>query len=81
MQQINKKADIKENNKGGQNEKIHIAVVSGIIFISGNPAGIPNFKGRMKMKNSTTGKKNLEKMLLVYPKRSCFRKFSCIKHL
>jgi len=65
LQQISKEADIKENNTGGQNDKNHIAVVSGIIFISGTPAGIPNFKGRMKIKKSAAGKKNLEKKLLV----------------
>ena len=65
LQQISKKADIKENNKGGQNEKIHIAAVSGIMFISGIPAGAPNFNGRMKMKKSVANKINLKKKLLV----------------
>lgn len=65
MQQISRKAEIKENNKGGQNEKNHIAVVSGIMFISGTPAGIPNFKGRMKMKKSDAVNRKLEKNLLV----------------
>lgn len=63
MQQISRKEEIKENNKGGQNEQIHIAAVSGNMFISGNPAGTPNFKGSMKIKKNSTNKRILEKRL------------------
>ena len=64
MQQIKKKADIKENDKGGQNERSHIMGFPVIMLISGNPAGIPNFKGRIKTKKSIMRKRNFEKILL-----------------
>jgi len=72
MQQISKTADSKENNKGDQNEKIHIAVVPGIMLMSGNPAGTPNFKGRMKIKKSIADKRNLEKKQLIFLNQSDF---------